>query len=48
MIKRLCQDPTIEECVLLKSENPDYAPIRIPKNEIRQLALVVGLYRIEA
>ena len=48
MIKRLCYDPDNEECVLLKSENPDYAPIRIPKNEIRQLALVVGLYRIEA
>ena len=48
MIKRLCQDPDNEECVLLKSKNPDYAPIRILKNEIRQLALVVGLYRIEA
>lgn len=48
MIKRLYQDPTNEDCVLLKSENPNYTPIRIQKNEIRGLALVVGLYRIEA
>ena len=48
MIKRLCYDPTSDDTVLLKSENPDYAPIRLRKDEIRQLALVVGVYRIEA
>ena len=48
MIKRLCYDPSGEDTVLLKSENPDYAPIRLRKDEIRQLALVVGVYRIEA
>ena len=48
MIKRLCTDPESEKHVLLKSENPDYAPIRIYKHEIRQIALVVGLHRIEA
>ncbi|MBR6520458.1 MAG: helix-turn-helix transcriptional regulator [Paludibacteraceae bacterium] len=47
MIKRLCIDPNGEDTLLLKSENPDYAPIRIAKNEIRHLALVIGLFRIE-
>ena len=48
MIKRLCIDPESENHVLLKSDNPEYDPIRIRKGEIRQIALVVGLHRIEA
>ena len=47
MVKRL-KTSDDEECILCCSDNPDFEPFELLKGEIRQIALVVGLHRIEA
>ena len=46
MVKRLEQDDD-QECVLCVSDNERFRPFRLQKNEIRNIALVVGLIRAE-
>ena len=47
MVKRL-KTSDDEECILCCSDNAEYDQFNIRKGEIRQIALVVGLHRIEA
>lgn len=36
-----------DNCYLMVSENPEYPPFEVPKDEITGIALVVGLVRVE-
>ncbi len=47
MVKRLfpCEDN--DEVVECRSDNPNYPPFRLPKNEIRSVSIVVGVIRFE-
>lgn len=47
MIKRLCYDPSSDDTVLLKSENPEYASFMLRKSEIRSLLLVIRSIKVE-
>lgn len=46
IVKRLRKGPD-ENCILAVSDNPDYDPFLIPKDEIRGLARVVGVIHLE-
>ena len=47
MVKRLfpCDEDT--DCVICKSDNPNYPPFELPKTEIRSLSIVLGAIRFE-
>lgn len=47
MVKRLFPIEGDDEHVLCKSDNPNYLPFELPKNEIRSLSIVVGAIRLE-
>ena len=46
MVKRLKKSDN-EECILCISDNPEYEPFDLQKNEIRSLSLVVGSIQID-
>lgn len=47
MVKRLFPIEGDDEHVLCKSDNPNYLPFELPKDEIRSLSIVVGAIRLE-
>ena len=47
MVKRLFPMEDNAEMVLCKSDNPNYPPFELPKEEIRSLSIVVGAIRLE-
>ena len=46
IVKRIRKGPD-ENCLLAVSDNPDYDPFLIPKDEIRGLARIVGVIHLE-
>ena len=46
LCKRLMPS-TSEDCLKMVSDNPNYPPFDVPKNEITGIALVVGVIRLE-
>ena len=46
ILKRLKQSPK-DGYVICRSDNPDYTEFEVPMTDIRRLALVVGLVRVE-
>lgn len=36
-----------EDVIICKSDNENYEPFEMPKDEIRNIALVVGVIRLE-
>lgn len=47
MVKRLFEIKDDPASVLCKSDNENYPPFRLPRNEIRSLSIVVGAIRLE-
>ena len=47
MVKRLFEIEGDEQHILCKSDNENYPPFKLPKNEIRSLSIVVGAIRLE-
>lgn len=47
MVKRLFEIDGEPDLVLCKSDNENYPPFRLPKDEIRSLSIVVGAIRME-
>lgn len=47
MVKRLFPMEGNGDMVLCKSDNPNYPPFELPKEEIRSLSIVVGAIRLE-
>ena len=47
MVKRLFPMESNADMVLCKSDNPNYPPFELPKEEIRSLSIVVGAIRLE-
>lgn len=47
MVKRLFPMEGNADLVLCKSDNPNYPPFELPKEEIRSLSIVVGAIRLE-
>ncbi len=47
MVKRLFEIDGEPDLVLCKSDNENYPPFRLPKEEIRSLSIVVGAIRLE-
>ncbi len=47
MVKRLFEIEGDAEHILCKSDNPNYPPFPLPKDEIRSLSIVVGAIRLE-
>lgn len=47
MVKRLFPMEDNADMVLCKSDNPNYPPFELPKEEIRSLSIVVGAIRLE-
>lgn len=47
MVKRLFEIAGDEENILCKSDNENYPPFKIPKDDIRSLSIVVGAIRLE-
>ncbi len=47
MVKRLFEDPSDHNCIICKSDNDNYPPFSLPKEEIRSLSIVVGVIRME-
>ena len=47
MVKRLFPIEGNADMVLCKSDNPNYPPFELPKEEIRSLSIVVGAIRLE-
>lgn len=47
MVKRLFEIEGEPDLVLCKSDNENYPPFRLPKEEIRSLSIVVGAIRLE-
>lgn len=47
MVKRLFEIPDDEDNILCKSDNENYPPFRLPKDDIRSLSIVVGAIRLE-
>ena len=47
MVKRLFQIPGAHENILCKSDNENYPPFELPKDDIRSLSIVVGAIRLE-
>jgi len=47
MVKRLFEIEGDAEHILCKSDNANYPPFKLPKNEIRSLSIVVGAIRLE-
>ena len=47
MVKRLFPMESNGDMVLCKSDNPNYPPFELPKEEIRSLSIVVGAIRLE-
>lgn len=46
LVKRLHPSPA-EDYIELRSDNKDYPPFTIPKNDIRSTAIVIGVIRLE-
>ncbi len=46
LVKRLLQGSS-DDTLVLKSDNKDYPPFEVPKEEITGIALIVGVIRIE-
>ncbi len=46
LVKRILQGPS-DDVLTLKSDNKDYPPFNVPKQEITGIALVVGVIRLE-
>lgn len=47
MVKRLFEDAENGENIICKSDNENYPPFKIPKDDIRSLSIVVGAIRLE-
>lgn len=47
MVKRLFEVEGCDDFVLCKSDNENYPPFKLPKDEIRSLSIVVGVIRME-
>lgn len=47
MVKRLFEIDDDNENILCKSDNPNYPPFVLPKDDIRSLSIVVGAIRLE-
>lgn len=47
MVKRLFPMEANADMILCKSDNPNYPPFELPKEEIRSLSIVVGAIRLE-
>lgn len=47
MVKRLFEIEGDDEHILCKSDNENYPPFKLPKDEIRSLSIVVGAIRLE-
>ena len=47
MVKRLFPIEGNADMILCKSDNPNYPPFELPKEEIRSLSIVVGAIRLE-
>ena len=47
MVKRLFEIEGDADHILCKSDNPNYPPFPLPKDEIRSLSIVVGAIRLE-
>lgn len=47
MVKRLFPMEGNADLILCKSDNPNYPPFELPKEEIRSLSIVVGAIRLE-
>ena len=47
MVKRLFPMEGNADMILCKSDNPNYPPFELPKEEIRSLSIVVGAIRLE-
>lgn len=47
MVKRLFEIEGDADHILCKSDNPNYPPFKLPKDEIRSLSIVVGAIRLE-
>ncbi len=47
MVKRLFPMESNADLILCKSDNPNYPPFELPKEEIRSLSIVVGAIRLE-
>ncbi len=47
MVKRLFEIEGDPDFILCKSDNENYPPFRLPKDEIRSLSVVVGVIRME-
>lgn len=47
LIKRVHEDPNNDENVLLVSDNEKYKPFSIPRSDIRSIAIVIGVIRLE-
>lgn len=47
MVKRLFPMEGNADVILCKSDNPNYPPFELPKEEIRSLSIVVGAIRLE-
>ncbi len=46
LVKRILKGPD-EHTLILKSDNKDYPPFEVPKDEVDGLALIVGVIRLE-
>jgi phage repressor protein C with HTH and peptisase S24 domain len=46
LVKRIAKGSS-DDTVLLISENPTYKPFELPKNQLRAIALVIGVIRLE-
>ena len=47
MVKRLFEIEGDVDHILCKSDNENYPPFKLPKDEIRSLSIVVGAIRLE-
>ena len=47
MVKRLFPCDENQDCIICKSDNPNYPPFELPKTEIRSLSIVLGAIRFE-
>ena len=47
MVKRLFPCDENQDCIICKSDNPNYPPFELPKTEIRSLSIVLGSIRFE-
>lgn len=47
MVKRLFPCDENKDCLICKSDNPNYPPFDLPKTEIRSLSIVLGVIRFE-